>query len=93
MEELTKETTPNRGEKGKEQEFTGILRTKLIKFEGIENEIVENANLRMQNSKAYRIWAEIMADMILEVENSATTIRINTANWCHEKWGDINEKF
>ena len=45
MEELTKETTPNRGEKGKEKEFTRILRTKLIKFE--ENEIVEDANLGM----------------------------------------------
>ena len=45
MAGLTKESTPNRGEKGKENIFTRELKTELIEFEFTENKIVENTNL------------------------------------------------
>ena len=47
MSGLTKESIPNRGDKGKEKVFTRVLKTELIEFEGTENEIAENANLCM----------------------------------------------
>ena len=47
MDRLTKESIPNRGDKGKEKVFTRVLKTELIEFEGTENEIAENANLCM----------------------------------------------
>ena len=33
MARLTKESIPNRGDKGKEKVFTRVLKTELIKFE------------------------------------------------------------
>ena len=47
MAGLTKESIPNRGDKGKEKVFTRVPKIERIEFEDAENGIAENANLCM----------------------------------------------